>query len=321
MKVFSLCCVRDENDVIGETLRAALRWSDKIFVFDNASVDGTSETLAAMAAAHPQIVLYARDDRPFAEEIRADIFEANRGVASPGDWWCRLDSDEIYIDDPRDILGAITAQYGFVYSATHNFYMTDVDVARYEDDPQAWLARPVSERLKFYQNNWSEPRFVRHRPNLLWQGHQWPLNRGRTFPGRIRLKHFQYRSPEQIARRLAIRQTRLDIFPHEAKRDLCVPGADRADWSAQWMKGAAFEQASWKDRVRPAAECDRDGDDGVYIAREDLMPALPSPVTDAMRAAVQATSIGRSMLLPLIKWRRRMRLMQTPAAIGAGASP
>lgn len=44
MKIFSICCVRGENDIVGETLKAALDWSDQIFVFDNGSTDGTWET-------------------------------------------------------------------------------------------------------------------------------------------------------------------------------------------------------------------------------------------------------------------------------------
>ena len=91
---------------------------------------------------------------------------------------------------------------------------------------------PVPERIRHYQNNWSEPRFVRHRENLRWEAETWPPNRGLSSPKRIRLKHYQYRSPEQIARRIGIRQTLLTIFPHEAKRELCVPdNAARSDWS------------------------------------------------------------------------------------------
>jgi hypothetical protein len=322
MRIFSLCCVRDENDVIRETLEAALAWNEKIFVFDNASVDGTSETLAELAKRRPQIVLWGRDDRPFTEELRAEIFESVRREAMPGDWWCRLDSDEIYIDDPRAFLGAVRPEFGFVWSSTYNFYLTDRDVAAYEADPAAWRARPVSERLRYYQNNWSEPRFVRHRAGLCWAGHPWPLDRGRTAPARIRLRHFQYRSPEQIARRLAIRQKRLDIFPHEANRALCVPDQQRADWSPQWMKSSGFEEASWRDRVRPAAACDEDKGDGVYVAHPELLPPLPSPLVDGLRATVQATVLGRSLTMPVVRWRRRQRLIHpTPAGVPSAARP
>jgi Glycosyl transferase family 2 len=198
MKIFSICCVRDENDIVGETLEAALSWSDRIFVFDNASADGTWETVQEIARKNSRIEIVGHDDRTFTDELRGEIFESCRSVAAAGDWWCRLDSDEIYIDDPHRFLANVPDKYGFVYSASFDFYFTDVDLRSYEKDPSKWLAQPVRERLKFYQNNWGEPRFVRHRNDLHWAGLVWPANRGRIFPSRIRLKHFPYRSPAQM---------------------------------------------------------------------------------------------------------------------------
>ncbi len=52
----------------------------------------------------------------------------NRAEASrlPETEWCRLDSDEIYIDDPINFLSAVPDKYGFVFSASFNFYFTDL---------------------------------------------------------------------------------------------------------------------------------------------------------------------------------------------------
>lgn len=304
MKIFSICCVRDENDIIGETLENALKWSDNIFIFDNGSTDGTWETIQALSRRSAKIVVVGRDDRKFTDELRGEIFEAYRSVATCGDWWCRLDGDEIYIDDPRQFLGGLWRKSGFVYSATCNYYFTDIDLAAYEQNPEAWLARPVSERLKFYQNNWSEPRFVRHREGLIWGGLIWPDNRGLTSHSRIRLKHFPYRSPEQIMRRLAIRQAQPMLFKHEANKSLTVPTSARKDWSAQYFRNVSPEAADWHDRVREAAECDRDTGDGSIILRNELMPSLPSPAIDLLKTGLQRTPLGKSIVTPILKWRR-----------------
>ena len=69
MKIFSICCVRDENDIVEETLKAALGWSDRIFVFDNGSVDGTWETLQDLANCDPIIELGGPDDRTFTDAL------------------------------------------------------------------------------------------------------------------------------------------------------------------------------------------------------------------------------------------------------------
>jgi hypothetical protein len=304
MKIFSICCIRDENDIVGETLEAALGWSDKIFVFDNGSVDGTWETVQDIARRDSKIEIVGHDDRTFSDELLGEVFESYRSVASPGDWWCRLDSDEIYIDDPARFLAGVPDKYGFVLSASFNFYFTDIDLRNYEQNQSEWVARPVRERLKFYQNNWSEPRFVRHRNDLLWAGLVWPDNRGRTFPSRIRLKHFPYRSPAQIAKRLALRQRQPALFRHEANRSLAVPKLMRPDWSDQYVKTPAFEAASWRDRVRKAAECDVDLGDGALITRNELMPPLPSPAIDLIKAGLRETYVGRAILSPIMKLRR-----------------
>jgi len=307
MKIFSICCVRDENDIVGETLEAALSWSDRIFVFDNASVDGTWGTVQDIARKNSKIEIVGHDNRTFTDELRGEIFESCRGVASPGDWWCRLDSDEIYIDDPHRFLANVPDKYGFVFSASFDFYFTDVDLRNYEKDPSKWLAQPVRERLKFYQNSWGEPRFVRYRNDLSWAGLVWPANRGRIFPSRIRLKHFPYRSPAQISRRLEIRQTQPGLFKHEANRSLAVPKSVRPDWSDQYFKTTAFEKACWQDRVRNSDECELDLGDGTLVSHNELMPSLPSPAIDLIKTGLQATPVGRAILSPILKWRRDQR--------------
>jgi hypothetical protein len=237
--------------------------------------------------------------------LRGDIFETHRQVAVPGDWWCRLDADEIYIDNPKSILPDV-ARFGFVLSATYNFYFTDADLSDYTKNPSGWSAAPVQDRLKYYQNNWSEGRFVRHRKNLVWGGHIWPPNRGRTAPVRMRLKHYQYRSPEQIARRLLIRQGK-PAFLHESNRSLAVPSQADADWANKWLETAEPATAVWTDRIRPAAECDLYRGDGEFVAHEELMPRLPSATKDRVRASLQATALGRAMLSPVIQWRKGKR--------------
>ena len=59
------------------------------------------------------------------------MFEANRTVASPGDWWCVLDADEIYIDNPKKFLGSVPEKYDFIYAAIYHYYITDADVEAY----------------------------------------------------------------------------------------------------------------------------------------------------------------------------------------------
>lgn len=43
MKIHCVCVVKDEVDVIEQTLKAASQWSDFIYVLDNGSCDHTWE--------------------------------------------------------------------------------------------------------------------------------------------------------------------------------------------------------------------------------------------------------------------------------------
>jgi hypothetical protein len=278
-------------------------------VLDNGSTDGTWDKLQTVASRHDRITIVGQDPRPFREEIRGDVFGQCGAPAGAGDWWCRLDADEHYIDDPREFLGRVPRRFGFVESATFNYYFTDRDLAEYTRDPAGWLARPVHERLCYYQNNWGEGRFVRHRSDLRWVGHIWPPDRGRICRARIRLKHFQYRSPEQIARRIAIRQAEPGgSFGHELSTALAVPGpAGGHDWVKQWLRQAPTGKATWRDRVRDAAQCDYDRGDGRFVVREDLMPRLPNVALDVVRVALRSNRLGEWMLQPYLTWRSRKR--------------
>jgi hypothetical protein len=217
-----------------------------------------------------------------------------------------LPNASYFYDDPRDFLSRVPRKFGFIRSATFNYYFTDRDLAAYERNPDAWLARPVRDRLRYYENNWSEGRFVRHKSNLRWANNIWPPNRGRIYRDRIRLKHFQYRSPEQITRRLSIRQPQSNVFQHEAGKAMATPasGANHR-WVEEWLRQSDRSKATWRDRIRSANSCKYDAGDGQLVLQEELMPRLPNPALDIIRALLQASQIGNLILKPYTAWRDR----------------
>jgi len=206
MKIFGLCLVKNEADIAEETLPKALKWCDKIFVFDTGSTDKTWETILKLNKKYPNIVPYKKELRAFRDELRAEIFNYYRSSASNGDWWCRLDADEIYIDDPKNFLRCINQTDQVVYSLSHQYYFTEKELAEYQTDQKKFLATEVEKRLRHYRCNHSEIRFFKHRKRLKWKNGTWPRHLGLVASRRIRLKHLQYRSPEQIQLRLETRK-------------------------------------------------------------------------------------------------------------------
>lgn len=253
MKIFASCLVKNEADIIEETLLAASKWSDSVFVFDNGSTDGTWEKVNALAAREPRIVPYKSSAVPYRDSLRGEIFKAFRQVASAGDWWCKLDADEIYIDDPREFLIAVPARHHVVWGVYFQHYFTDADAARYEADPLAFPPHTSAElALRYYRCDYSEVRFFRYRPGLVWEQGSAPRHLGVVHPQRIRFRHFQYRSPQQIAIRLTTRQ--------QAIADGCEHFADYSS------------ESDWRAKIVSASTCHHAGDSGGYEIDESAVP-------------------------------------------------
>ncbi len=280
MKIHAITFLRDEADVVAHTLRAAAAWCDHIYVVDNGSTDGTWALVQELGQEIEAVVPVRQDERSFSEPLRGTVFREFRSRSRPGDWWCRLDADEIYIDDPCVFLAKIPERYGTVWSAHFNFYFTDEDVRRYEEDPARYAADvPPAERLHYYRNTWSELRLFRDDGRMRWpEDRAWPAPMGRVYPVRIWLRHYQYRSPEQIQRRLDVRAGLMRRaenynFFHEVRPNWQAAVVDR---NATARVADRSLRPTWRERVVPAAKLDYDAGDGRLVPRPDLMPDLPA---------------------------------------------
>jgi glycosyltransferase involved in cell wall biosynthesis len=312
MKIHGLCLVKNEADILQETLISALHWSDQIYVFDNGSTDGTWELVKELAKQYAQIVPYKQDAVIYSDGLRSDIFNACRSSAGPRDWWCWLDADEFYIDDPRIFLAKIPDRSETVWSASFAYYFTDQDLIRYQKDPLSYSKIPVEQRLRYYKNHWSEPRFFRHSDDIVWtREHGWPetLSRARAYPVRIWLKQYQYRSPEQIERRLLTRRPAIEAgtgFRHEALPNwrAAITAAGNAPVDFEGVR-PELTGACWLERVVPAASLNYDGFDRRYVVNESLMSQIQvSPRHSRMRAM-----IPERIRAPLGRLRRQTELL------------
>jgi glycosyltransferase involved in cell wall biosynthesis len=277
MRVHGLSLVKNESDIVAQSLVAATAWAHRIYVYDNGSEDGTWEIVRELAGTYPQIVPYKRDARPYSQSLRKEVFETYRGSGAPGDWWCMLDADEFFIDDPRLFLAGVPERFDEVWGASFEYYFTDVDAARYGEDPNAYAdAVPVDEKCRYYINNWSEPRFFRDSERLEWHEGGWPDRLGPAHRKRIRLKHYQYRSPQQIQKRIDTRRDALErgSFLHEMYPDWKRAVLDplNADFA-----GCRPENAprTWRDRVIEASLLTEDRGDGNYVVNEAALPRIP----------------------------------------------
>lgn len=264
--------IKNEVDVLGFTLDAALEWADSIHLCDNGSTDGTYELIQEYGARYPGVVSYHQTLEPFSESLRVVSVRRLWDRAERGDWWCLLDSDEVYVDNPRDFLPRVGRKYGRVGSASIQFYLTEHDVERFERGETDW--RP--EDATHYLMNWTEDRFVRHQPSVPWTG-RWPANMNDLYssPERIRLLHYQYRTPEQINQRVRSRLKVPDYFKHEVA-DVWLPRGLTED---DLLRSEPPQSADdlWRTRVVKADALNRFDPDRPPVVDEQTLPGLPRP--------------------------------------------
>jgi len=221
MKIFCYCVVKNEEDIIGLTLSCAAGWADKIFIIDNDSDDDTWKIIQKFANRYPEIVIpHSCDARPFGEFHRQELFNSYRHLAKEGDWWCLLDGDEIYEEDPRNFLSKVATYHHVVWALHFTFYLTQEDIGFPNSKDQFEY---LDELPKHYISNGSEFRFYRYRSRLVWKQGAHPRHLGLVAPQRIQLRHYQCRSPRQIQRRVETRLLTNKIgsikFPHVTVKD------------------------------------------------------------------------------------------------------
>jgi glycosyltransferase involved in cell wall biosynthesis len=264
--IHALCLVKNEEDIIKQSLLAASRWCDWIYVFDNGSHDRTWELVQSLARRHRGIVPFMQNPVPFDDALRNEILSHYASRARSGDWWCILDADEFYIDHPPEFLKRVPPRYKSVYGQSYNYLFTSRDLGRYFERPDEGKI-PVEDRLRYFSvGDYSPMRFFRHEEKLSRVPSEgaYPI-----YPKRIRFKHYPYRSPEQIALRLKTRISAMQRgeFLHEKRSNwvrngVIVPGpAEPHDIPT-----------SWEERIVPAWHCFYDNGDGRYPEAPWLPP-------------------------------------------------
>lgn len=237
MKLYATCLIKNEGDIIAQTLTYASRYCDRIFVVDNGSTDRTWDIVQELAKDQPAIVAFAQRREPFDNGMRWFPYEAHHQELTDEDWWLILDGDEFLAEDPRPIIEQAMNERADIINAWQiQFYFT-------EKDYEAWTAghddraQPVFDRRRYYRIDWQEPRLFRNQVErdvifrqsklLSRETDRWGTTVERR-PGklcrrRILNRHFQYRDPPQIQQRLELRLKTGQGFRH-------VKSSGSTDW-------------------------------------------------------------------------------------------
>ena len=149
------------------------------------------------------------------------------------------------------------------------YLFTEVDAQRLP------FGAPVKYPRDFprhYVANYSEPRFFRHRDALTWNdSNAWPTHMGIATPRRIRVRHYQFRSPQQIERRL------------QTRREAAAGGYEHFKHSLV---------STWREKIERSSELHYEKGDGDFVLNE---AAAPRHVEPAMRRMCKLAMHGMGM--------------------------
>lgn len=210
MKIYGICLVKNEDDIISQALSHAVNFCDKVIVLDNGSTDETWAIVQSLAKHNPQqIIPFGQAKVPFRNGLRSLVYNEFHHTLSDEDWWLRLDGDEFLVEDPRPVLQkAMYEKTDFIKAWQVQFFYTEVD-------HQAWLEGrdnrniPIFERRRFYSIDWREYRLFRNQRQLPWDEQvsvHWPNGLHKVCSQMIYNRHYQYRDPVQMQKRIDTRR-------------------------------------------------------------------------------------------------------------------
>lgn len=214
--LYAIGLVKDEADVLEQSIRHATTFCDRIFYMDNGSSDDSWAIIEALASEMPdKVVPYERTSEPYIEGMRNRIVNEMSDDLGPDTWWLKLDADEFLDTDPRPFIRAAERKGADgIIAWSAQFALTDVDVREWEagrDD----RTRPISQRRRHYLVDWREVRLWRNQPGIPWD------DASRSFPPSITKlttnglynRHYPNRDPEQVQKRIEVRKGNAR-FPH-----------------------------------------------------------------------------------------------------------
>lgn len=188
--VAAISVVRNEADVIRETVRHMLRQVDRVVILDNLSTDGTREICEDLGAE----VESDTDPRHVQGEKMTVL--AQRVIADGADWIVPFDADEVWTpDEAPTIKDALESQPAEVQRARGWIYThAAVPSGRIRDMKWRW---PLAEKTAKIAG--------RGIPGLVICDGNHEIRYGEDGPcvdGLLKVHHFPYRTAEQMVRKI-----------------------------------------------------------------------------------------------------------------------
>jgi hypothetical protein len=174
-----------------------------------------------LAQQNTAIVPFEQTLKPYGDWLRAMVYNAVHSELSQDDWWLILDSDEFLAEDPRPVIEtAVGERANIVNTWQIQFYFTERDLEAHEQGEDS-RDIPIFNRRRYYLINWQENRLFLNQPHRSWNtaiSIKTPDGPIQVCSRRILNRHYQFRDPDQIKKRLHLRYGN-PLFPHVPSPD------------------------------------------------------------------------------------------------------
>ena len=194
---------KNEADIIEQTLLSLKEYGcfDRVFFYDNGSTDDTFNIARKFS---DFVTCTDVSNTVYSDQLKYQLLYSQSHLYADGDWFAILDADEVYAEAVRpkiDFAEATGANY--IETNSIQFYLTEKDKAT-SFDP----VTPANEQRKHYLINYGEPRLFKYSSSIILND---KLVKSRDVSlilsaEKLLIKHFQYRSKQQIQMRIDVRK-------------------------------------------------------------------------------------------------------------------
>lgn len=200
--VVGIAMVRDEDDIIGDVVQHMLAQVDALIIADNLSTDHTGRILELIADHNSNLVVYLDDEVGYQQSLKMSALARLAHEEFGAEWIVPFDADEVwYAPTPRlgDFLRTLPPGDDIVRARLFDHVCTG------RDDPT--IASPTT-RIQWRRSYVAPlPKVAcRYRDGLTIEmgnhGANYQDLGGRVSDRRIAVRHFPYRSPEQVVRKV-----------------------------------------------------------------------------------------------------------------------
>lgn len=217
MKFQGLMLLRDEADVIAQSLEHLLSWIDHLYILDLGSTDETWDIVQEFAGRDRRIVPFETRPIVYQDSLRCVLFSQFRDRFKNGDWILKIDADEFYdVLPPTFVAERVRRGETSVWLGWYLFRLTTQEVSAYESGGMDVLTdreRPIEDRRRYYNiPEYAEPRMFVYRDTMQWPlSVSFPFNAGYVARERIPIRHYPHRDPLQMEKRYALRSAMMKL--------------------------------------------------------------------------------------------------------------